>query len=338
MGRLYKVTMAIQSQQQLDAFKNVALQQGYDPKEVEAFMGLASAQNASKQAAAEADQKNEMDAYRQRLMIEQQYKAKQPEYSADTDPMVLREKALIELRNAAKSTPTSISGTNGLTAGNANSKVLGYADQLMNGSSKSIKDIPSDDRGDVVEYLKANNIDVYQLQKEREGKASTNTLKGLFNDYYGGSGRGSGDDLSGKGIPSLGLSGLLIRGRALIGQGRAANYKSTKDALLASLKAITGENGVLSNQDIERIEKLMPNAGANPDYAARQWDKVNEILVSKYGTGIYESPEDSPTYKEKKGLTDVGKPQSPRDIATQNLKNKGYTQDKIDAYLKAKGL
>ena len=34
--------MAVKSQQELDSFKNTALQQGYDPAEVESFMGIQS--------------------------------------------------------------------------------------------------------------------------------------------------------------------------------------------------------------------------------------------------------------------------------------------------------
>lgn len=354
--------MPMDTPEQIEAFKNVALGQGYDPKEVEGFIGMAKSASASKQAAAKAAQDAEMQQYEKRLQLQNKYNptAAEKPWSPESDPIIQRQLYLDKMKKESGGMTTgelSDAEKEAIKAGvsitkyddsgriivvpkdknNASAKVLGYAEQLMNGTSKSIKDIPAEDRGEVVQYLKANEIDIYQLQKERESKASKNLIKGLFNDYYGAGGREGGDDLSGKGWAGFGLPGLLIKGRAAIGQGRAGNYKSTKDALLASLKSITGDNGVLTDQDAERIGKLMPNPGDNPDYAARQWDKVNEILVSKYGVGIYDKPEDSPT-QVKKGLNDVGKSPSPREIATQNLKNKGFSQDKIDAFLKAKGL
>lgn len=271
--------MPIQSQAQLDAFKNVALSQGYAPEEVEAFMGMATAANSAKQVEEETAKSDELRMYEDKLKLQNQYNppAADKPFDPATDAVLQRQLYLDKIA----------------TQEGGNGKVLGYVDQLENGTSKSIKDIPAEDRGDVVKYLKDNNIDVYTIQKQREGSAATALIKGLFNDYYGGNGRGQGDDLSGKGLPGLGLSGLLIKGRALTGFGKAANYKATKKALIASLKSITGDTGILTDQDADRINGLMPNEGANPEYAQRQWEKINQIIKDKYGAGFLpETPEE----------------------------------------------
>jgi hypothetical protein len=328
--------MPMDTPEQVDAFKNVALQQGYDPKEVEGFIGMAKAASASKQAAAQAAQAAEMQQYEQKLrlqnQIEQQYKEKETPYSLESDPVYLRAVALKKLEGNGSTTgdlteaekvaisnkaARVVPGENGgwkvvpidpkdPSSQPKDNLVLGYVDQLMNGTSKTITDIPAEDRGKVVDYLKTNNIDIYKVQKEREGSQVKNLISGLFSDYYGGDGqRGGMNDLSGKGLPGLGLSGLLTKGRTALGLGRGANYKATKDAMLSSLKALTGDKGVLTEGDAQRLGSLIPNPGDNPEYAARQWKAVNKMLSDKYGVGLpgFESEEQV----AKPGLNDIGK-------------------------------
>ncbi len=346
--------MAIANNDQINAFKQAALTQGYDPAEVESFAAMAAAASTAKQAAADTARSTELQDYETKLKLQKQYstaesdKAFDPntdaviqrqlylsklegKYDPKNDPIVQRQLYLDSIQKTGKELSQSelkaieegvatmqldeATGTYKVVPkkiGSGDGKVLGYVDQLQNGTAKSIKDVPAEDRGAVVEYLKSNNIDIYQLQKNREGKSAMNLIGGLYNDFYGENGRGSGDDLSGKGLLSLGIPSLIIRGRAAMGLGKAANYKSTKDALVASLKSITGDNGVLTDQDVERINKLMPNAGANPDYAQRQWEKVNKILVDKYGKGFLPDQigitdvNSSKSSSTKPGLNDVG--------------------------------
>lgn len=65
--------MAIQTPQQIDAFKKAALQQGYDPAEVDAFAAMAGAAATAKQNIQEVDDKRTIELYKEKQKIDQQY-------------------------------------------------------------------------------------------------------------------------------------------------------------------------------------------------------------------------------------------------------------------------
>lgn len=88
--------MAMDTPEQIEAFKSVAIGQGYDPKEVEGFIGMAKAAAASKQAAAQAAQQAEMAQYEQKLQLQNKYNptAAETPFNPETDPTFQRQIAL----------------------------------------------------------------------------------------------------------------------------------------------------------------------------------------------------------------------------------------------------
>jgi hypothetical protein len=58
----------------------------------------------------------------------------------------------------------------------------------------------------------------------------------------------------------------------------ATAYESTKQAFIASISRGSGERGVLTDKDIERIQKALPNLTDTPDVAAAKFTQLEGII------------------------------------------------------------
>lgn len=63
----------------------------------------------------------------------------------------------------------------------------------------------------------------------------------------------------------------------------AATYKRMKEGFTASLKEATGDTGVLTDKDYDRIAKTMPEFGDDDLTAQKAWEAVDQILMAKFG-------------------------------------------------------
>jgi len=78
------------------------------------------------------------------------------------------------------------------------------------------------------------------------------------------------------------LQGLIGIGQAVTQQGTtgaaAAAYKDTVEAFLSKLSRASGEKGVLTDRDIDRIKKAMPKFTDAPETVTRKMQIVRSIL------------------------------------------------------------
>lgn len=85
-------------------------------------------------------------------------------------------------------------------------------------------------------------------------------------------------------LASLGANFEILMGRA----PDAKTYKRVKDAFTASLKELTGDTGVLTDQDFQRLNNALPNFGDTDESASKAWSAFDNILQQKLGkTGKY---------------------------------------------------
>lgn len=100
-------------------------------------------------------------------------------------------------------------------------------------------------------------------------------------------GAGPGARISG------GVQGLLGK----IGLNSSANvYNREKRGFAATLKTLTGDTGVLTEQDFQRLAGLLPDLGSNPEEAKKLLNDLRSQVSAKFGgqaakTGI--NPKDS---------------------------------------------
>jgi hypothetical protein len=158
--------------------------------------------------------------------------------------------------------------------------VKSYVNMFKNGSIKNISNVPAEVRGQVVAALDQEGVDPLAEGKAREAKGAISLIKNLKGMYEGGEGKS--DDLS-KGRLLGGLNSI----RSTLGMfDEGTTYKDLKKGFTASLKSLTGDAGVLTDQDALRLQNLLPNLNSTPGEAERKWREIDKILSDKYGIGL----------------------------------------------------
>lgn len=153
------------------------------------------------------------------------------------------------------------------------------AEQVRAGQLK-VTDLPADQQVAVSSLLTQSG---YQPKKEKtpeEGElaAVLNLIDNLQGHYQES---GAGGFASG---PLAGVSGLQKKGSALLGLNDAAKlYENEKEGFVASLKGITGDTGVLTEQDALRLLKLLPDLGATTGVAKGGFNDLLSQVAAKYG-------------------------------------------------------
>lgn len=191
-------------------------------------------------------------------------------------------------------------------------KTAAYIKLFENGSMKKVSEIPAEDRGSVVEELARKNINIINIAKKAEGNAVSNTLKTIY-DRYTGANQTTEDDLS---------KGRFGGATATLGSWIGTNpdvkqYNALRKGLAGSLKQLTGDTGIMTDQDREIISGLLPAVTATPEEAKKAWEDINKTLISKYGIDMFgqQSVDNKPTseneydpnsaiarYKKEKGI------------------------------------
>jgi hypothetical protein len=116
-------------------------------------------------------------------------------------------------------------------------------------------------------------------QKNAQAMDSTlnfiNNLEQHYRDGYGATfGTGIGARLGGK-------SKEL---QAALGYAPEANqYLSAKQGFAATLKSLTGDTGVMTDQDFARLSKLLPDLGSTPQEAVGKFNDLRSQLSAKFG-------------------------------------------------------
>ena len=142
---------------------------------------------------------------------------------------------------------------------------------------------------EISEKTKKNILAAYKLQPgsqltsaEKDKVNQANSALNLVNVLADNFAELQGLGLTAKGGGLGRLQGLLGIGAAVTQAGEggaaAAAYKDTKDAFLSKLSRASGEKGVLTDKDIERISKALPRFTDSPETAARKIQTVRQII------------------------------------------------------------
>lgn len=102
-----------------------------------------------------------------------------------------------------------------------------------------------------------------------------NNLESMFTEAGGGTkGIGPGARIKGAGATIAGKLGL---------NEPASVYNDTREGFAATLKGLTGDVGVLTDQDYMRLSKLLPNLGATRKEATDKFNQMRSQIAAKFG-------------------------------------------------------
>lgn len=170
----------------------------------------------------------------------------------------------------------------GETAGDSDT-IDAYVEQVKGGLA--IASIPDEKvRGKVVKKLAEGGWNPDKIAKNIEGKQILTVLKSVKEAW---------DTSTASGLPSGGPFGAYGIAKTAAGYAKAEPdvqiYLRYKNAIVSSLRSLVGEKGILSNQDMERIQNLLPDYVLSKDQADKNWVNVRKLLNSKYGEDIVNS-------------------------------------------------
>lgn len=97
------------------------------------------------------------------------------------------------------------------------------------------------------------------------------------------------------------------------GANQIGAYEDARLGLAASIKAATGDTGVLTNSDRKYIASLLPSSASNPGRAKENIKLLDKFLADKYGKGL--NPEILKSY----GIGEDSNAQNKSAAASQNI-------------------
>ena len=173
-------------------------------------------------------------------------------------------------------------------------KLVGQYQQLqanvqgVSSGQLSPVDLPQDQRSLTATGLEAGGYDparkeaevakVKEYEKKRTLLAPTEQLVSTLEDYFQKSGGGKYEGplarVIGKGKSVSSAAGL---------NANVKTYEDTKKGFIATLRGLTGDVGVLTEEDARRIAGLMPEIGATPDEARNAFNVIRAQIAAKYG-------------------------------------------------------
>ena len=143
-----------------------------------------------------------------------------------------------------------------------------------------------------------------------------NSLEQKFQAAKGGEYTGAGARLSGTQKSIMALLGL---------DDSSKTYKDQKEGFASSLKELTGDTGVLTDQDYARLAKLLPGLGSTPGEAKTKFEDIRKQIAASYGKEAQETTYKAP--ESKGGLLSFLAPNVDQGVKT--LKN--YPQSLVQA-------
>lgn len=150
-----------------------------------------------------------------------------------------------------------------------------YAEQLKTGSLRSLTGVPTEDRGAVVKQLTKQGVNIADLDKKRQGETVvgiTKQLKDVFENQKLAGGRAIG------GVNQL---------RGVLGAApQVTRYNDLRKGAIAAFRELTGDKGVLTETDANRIVGLLPKPTNTAKEAELKWEDLNKFIQSKYGVNI----------------------------------------------------
>lgn len=173
--------MAIQTQEQIDAFKNVALSQGYDPKEVESIVAMGVAANKAKQAEAEAASQKEMQLYEQKLQMQNKYNpsAVDKPWTPESDAVLQRQLYLDKMKK-----DQGITSTGDLSEAEATAVREGAA-SIQYDEKGNLRVVPKEKSVDPLQWAADNQAMKYLTGRDKDARfAQAAAMQKLGVDKY----------------------------------------------------------------------------------------------------------------------------------------------------------
>jgi hypothetical protein len=124
-------------------------------------------------------------------------------------------------------------------------------------------------------FAPTSKLSQMERLKVSEAKTGLHLLDTLKNEYT--KVQEQGLTATGGGLKRLGGIKGTIAGLSQASK-EAAAYNNVKKAFLSRLSRASGEKGVLTDKDLERIEHALPNYYDSPDVAQEQWRLIEEIM------------------------------------------------------------
>jgi len=251
--------MPIQSQEQLDAFKDVAIQQGYDPAEIESFMSMATAANKQKQFAADETKSDELTMYEDKLKLQQQYST-----SSGSQPGSLSEiqqKAISggqadvvydEASGSYKVVPRSAEQADPLKWA-ANNQAFGY----LTGKTKDERTAQAASMQSlgIEGYLQVSALPDLLTAKEMEARdkatAILNSTSSIITSLQGANGRA-------KNVQGVGILGRFRPSWMTNPEGTSVK-QNIVNITADRMKEISG--AAISDKEVQRLSKALPQVG-----------------------------------------------------------------------------
>lgn len=163
-------------------------------------------------------------------------------------------------------------------------KAIDDAAKAVSTGNIKLSDLPTDQRAQIVNKVTASGGKIVEpptaaeLKNKQAIPAITQLINTLEKHYQGANGAESS-------VPIL--SNLIGAGKTIAGNlnmnPEAATYNKEKAGFAATLKSLTGDTGVLTDQDYARLSKLLPGLGASPQEAKNLLNDLRSQVSAKFG-------------------------------------------------------
>ncbi len=153
-----------------------------------------------------------------------------------------------------------------------------YAEGIKKGNGVTLDKVPEAYRGGAQQVLNESNYKADAKTKGDDYGATINFLNNLEKHYQSGGGASYGDS------PLARLFGGGEKVKGMLGMNNEAKlYDTQKAGFIASLKGLTGDTGVLTQTDAERLAGLLPGFTSTTGEAKGAFNDVRSQLAAKYG-------------------------------------------------------
>ncbi len=158
---------------------------------------------------------------------------------------------------------------------------LQQAAEVVRSGNMQLSDLPSDQRVAVASQIQRSGGQIKPKKdpKKEDGlNATLNLIQNLEKHYQ--SGGGAEYDVG----PVNRIAGVVKGLQGKVGLNDAAKlYGNEKSGFAATLKSLTGDTGVFTDQDYARLSKLLPGLGATRGEATGAFNDLRSQLSAKYG-------------------------------------------------------
>ena len=173
-------------------------------------------------------------------------------------------------------------GIEELSNPNLNNETQSFAQGIESGAF-GWEQVPQDQRAKVINYFSQQGKTIPKEQSVEEkgkitsGSSTLNFINSLEQFYQGA----KGGQFAGPVGRVLGKAKSIKGGIGL--DPNAKVYEDAKSGFAATLKQLTGDTGVLTDQDYARLAKLLPELGSTPEEAQKKFNQLRSQIGSTFG-------------------------------------------------------